>query len=161
MLQGRGKRWKEKGPACHTVPTWKVTDAGGACGGRSGLVHSPSMPTLIPSIHFYLPNSNPTVARAGVYFAIIIAFFYFFILFFALMPRPKPFFYLLGSCSLSNCKAISFFWFFFGHSQPTNTHQCTIHWMPVILLTCGWTSTELVYGFTLVTNSVRNRSHHV
>jgi hypothetical protein len=24
---------------------------------------------------------------------------------------------------------------------------------------CGWTSTELIFGFTLVTNSIGNRSH--
>ncbi len=28
-----------------------------------------------------------------------------------------------------------------------------------LLLSCGWTSTELIFDFTLVTNSVRNRSH--
>jgi hypothetical protein len=28
-----------------------------------------------------------------------------------------------------------------------------------LLLSCGWTSSELIFGFTLVTNSVGNRSH--
>jgi hypothetical protein len=36
--------------------------------------------------------------------------------------------------------------------QQTSTHQRTIHWMSVIT-DCGWTSTELIFGFSLVTNS--------
>jgi hypothetical protein len=28
-----------------------------------------------------------------------------------------------------------------------------------LLLSCGWTSTELIFGFTLVTHSVQNRCH--
>jgi hypothetical protein len=28
-----------------------------------------------------------------------------------------------------------------------------------LLLSCGWTSTELIFGLTLVTNAVGNRSH--
>jgi hypothetical protein len=29
----------------------------------------------------------------------------------------------------------------------------------LVLLHCGWTSTELIFGFTLVSNCVRGRSH--
>jgi hypothetical protein len=35
--------------------------------------------------------------------------------------------------------------------EEAHTHQCTIHWMPVI-------TEELIFCFTLVTNPVRNRS---
>jgi len=46
---------------------------------------------------------------------------------------------------------------FVGHYEPAPTSAPSTGWMPVFLLSCGWTSTELVYGFTLVTNSIRNR----
>jgi hypothetical protein len=45
-----------------------------------------------------------------------------------------------------------------AHMQSNSlatVNQCTIYWM----WGYRWTSTELVYGFTLVTNSVRCRSH--
>jgi hypothetical protein len=41
--------------------------------------------------------------------------------------------------------------------QWPNTHQCTIHWC-LLLLSCGWTSTESIFGFTSVTTFVKNRS---
>jgi hypothetical protein len=40
----------------------------------------------------------------------------------------------------------------------TSTHQNTIHWMPCYWLSYGWTSTELISGFTSVTHSVRSTS---
>ncbi len=42
--------------------------------------------------------------------------------------------------------------------QWTSTHHRTIHWMPIITQ-CGWTSTGLIFGFTLVTSSVLSWSH--
>jgi hypothetical protein len=42
--------------------------------------------------------------------------------------------------------------------QCTNTHHPPSTGC-LLLLSSGWTSTELIFGFTLVTNSVRNRSH--
>jgi len=46
---------------------------------------------------------------------------------------------------------------FFGHSEPappnTPSTEC------LLLLSCDQTSIEIVFGFTLVTNSVRNKSH--
>ncbi len=44
-----------------------------------------------------------------------------------------------------------------GHSEPTPTIAPSTGCL--LLLSCGWTSTELIFGFTLVTNSVGNRSH--
>jgi hypothetical protein len=44
-----------------------------------------------------------------------------------------------------------------GHSQPTPTIAPSTGCL--LLLSCGWTSTELKFGFTVVTNSVGNRSH--
>jgi len=43
--------------------------------------------------------------------------------------------------------------------QWSHTHQCTIHtWCVLFLISCGWTLTELIFGFTSITNSVRSRS---
>jgi hypothetical protein len=44
-----------------------------------------------------------------------------------------------------------------GHSEPAHTSAPSIGCL--LLLSYGWTSNELVYGFTLVTDYVRNRSH--
>jgi hypothetical protein len=44
-----------------------------------------------------------------------------------------------------------------GHNEPTSTNAPSTRCM--LLLSCGWTSTELIFGFTFVTNSVGNRSH--
>jgi hypothetical protein len=44
-----------------------------------------------------------------------------------------------------------------GHSEPPPTSAPSTGCL--LLLSCRWTSTELVYGFTLVTNYVRNRCH--
>ncbi len=44
-----------------------------------------------------------------------------------------------------------------GHSEPAHTSAPSSGCM--LLLGCGWTSTELIFCFTLATNSVRNRSH--
>jgi hypothetical protein len=43
-----------------------------------------------------------------------------------------------------------------GHSEPATSTPST---GCLLLLSCGWTSTELIFGFTLLTNSVINRSH--
>jgi hypothetical protein len=41
-----------------------------------------------------------------------------------------------------------------GYREPAPTSTgCPL------LLSCGWTSTELIFGFTLLTNPVGNRSH--
>ncbi len=46
-----------------------------------------------------------------------------------------------------------------GQSEPAvSTHQRTRCWMPIMALTCGWISSDLVSGFTLVPHSVRSRS---
>jgi hypothetical protein len=46
----------------------------------------------------------------------------------------------------------------FSLLEWTSTHQHTIHkcmwWFD-----CGWTSPKLIYGFTLVTHSIRNKSY--
>jgi hypothetical protein len=44
-----------------------------------------------------------------------------------------------------------------GHSEPAPTSTPSTG-CP-LLLSCGWTSTEFIFGFTLVANSVGNRSH--
>jgi hypothetical protein len=44
-----------------------------------------------------------------------------------------------------------------SHSEPAPTSAPSTGCL--LLLSCGWISTELIFGFTLVTNSVRNRSH--
>jgi hypothetical protein len=47
-----------------------------------------------------------------------------------------------------------------GQSEPTSTHQDTIHWMSVRSqwwMNLNWT--ELISGFTLVTHFVRSRSY--
>jgi hypothetical protein len=44
-----------------------------------------------------------------------------------------------------------------GHSEPAHTSTPSSGCM--LLLGCGWTSTELIFCFTLATKSVRNRSH--
>ncbi len=44
-----------------------------------------------------------------------------------------------------------------GHSEPASTSAPSTGCL--LLLSCGWTSSELIFGFTLVTNSVGNRSH--
>jgi hypothetical protein len=59
-----------------------------------------------------------------------------------------------GDCKPSFSKALTAV--LTGDLLP-RTYQCTIQWMPVSLR-CGWTSTELIFGFTLVSNSVGNRS---
>jgi hypothetical protein len=44
-----------------------------------------------------------------------------------------------------------------GHSEPTPTNAPSNGCL--LLLNYGKTSIELVYGFTLITNSIRNRFH--
>ncbi len=45
---------------------------------------------------------------------------------------------------------------YISHSEPAPTSAWSTEC--VLLLSCGWTSTELIFGFNLVTNSVGNRS---
>jgi hypothetical protein len=49
-----------------------------------------------------------------------------------------------------------------GHTEPAPTSAPSIHWMPVITqLWMNRTSTELIFGFTLVTYSVANNRSHI
>jgi hypothetical protein len=49
-------------------------------------------------------------------------------------------------------------WYIHGiGSQWTSTHH-TPSTGCLLLLSCGWTSTELIFGYSLVTNSVGNKS---
>jgi hypothetical protein len=44
-----------------------------------------------------------------------------------------------------------------GYSKPAPTSTPSTRW--ILLLSCGWTSIELIFSFTLVTNSAKNNSH--
>jgi len=44
-----------------------------------------------------------------------------------------------------------------GHSELASTSAPSIRCL--LLLSCGWTSTELIFGFTFVTNSIKNKFH--
>jgi hypothetical protein len=44
-----------------------------------------------------------------------------------------------------------------GHNELASINAPSIGCL--LLLSCGWTSTELIFGFTFVTNYVGNRSH--
>jgi hypothetical protein len=46
-----------------------------------------------------------------------------------------------------------------GQSEQPPTIAPSIRRM--LLLGCGWTSTELIFGFTLVTNSIQNRVSYI
>ncbi len=45
---------------------------------------------------------------------------------------------------------------FHDHSEPSPTSAPSTGWP--LILSCGWTSTEFIFGFILVTNSVGNGS---
>jgi hypothetical protein len=73
--------------------------------------------------------------------------------------RPLPKGWIINLCPPSLPPSLpSFLPFPFWGAGWTSIHQGTSTGCP-LLLSCGWISTELIFGFTLITNSVRNRSH--
>jgi len=86
---------------------------------------------------------------------LFIYLFYFYLFIFLVFNHPN----FEGGISFSfsiQIEGLRVYVHYYGRSEPAPT--CAPSTGCSLLLSCGWTSTELIFGFTLVTNSVRSRS---